>query len=131
MVVKCPEKTKAGKPCRGRVLPGHRYCLAHDPKLIERRQAGNARGGENRANARRAARLLAAAGEVIEPVDLPAMLRSCILKVAMGQMEPGQATAIAALAKASVSLSSGLEIAERLDRLEEAAGAKRSGSGDM
>jgi hypothetical protein len=37
MVDRCPVPTARGTPCRGRVLPGRPYCLAHDPALAGRR----------------------------------------------------------------------------------------------
>jgi hypothetical protein len=50
------------------------------------------------------------------------MLKACILRVASGQMEPAQASAIAGLAKASVQLSQDLELEQRIAALEAAIG---------
>jgi hypothetical protein len=66
--------------------------------------------------------LWASRGEQIEPGDLPALLRATLLDVRSGAVEPGVATAIAALAKASVAVSQDLELEARLARLEAAAG---------
>lgn len=122
MVGKCSSITKAGKPCKGKPLPGRPYCMTHDPEQAERRLEGNRKGGEARANARRAAKQWAAIGEQMDPENLPAILRACMLSVRAGTLEPSQASAIANLAKTSVSITNELELEERIKALEEAAG---------
>jgi hypothetical protein len=80
------------------------------------------KGGEARSAVRRAARLWAAKGDEIDQADLPAMLRSTMIDVRLGLVEPAVAGAIATLAKTSVALAHDLEIEGRLAALEEAAG---------
>jgi hypothetical protein len=53
---------------------------------------------------------------------LPAILRACLLDVRLGKIEPSVASAIAALAKASVALSHDLELEARISALEAQAG---------
>lgn len=120
MVDTCSSLTSKNKPCKGRALPGRPYCLAHDPEAAERRREGNRRGGEARSNARRAAKQWAAVGEQVSPEQLPAMLRALMLSVKAGTVEPAQAQAIAALAKASLSVATAIELDERIATLEEA-----------
>lgn len=129
MVGKCTAQTKSGEPCRGNVLPGRPYCMAHDPEIAEQRADGQRRGGEARANARRAVRQWLAIGSVITEDDLKPILYSCIVAVRTGQMEPSQATAIMGLAKTAVSISHDLELEARIAALEEAAGLAQAAPG--
>lgn len=126
MVAKCSAITRAGKPCKGSPLPNSAYCMAHDPEYAERRAEGNRKGGEARANAKRAARQWAAIGEQITPDQLPAMLRACMISVKAGTLEPAQASAIANLARTSVTITNEIEVEARLAALEEAAGIEPS-----
>jgi len=119
---RCTATTQAGKPCRSFAVSERGLCVSHDPELRARKDAGSRKGGEAKANARRAARLFAAAGETIAPDTLPAMLRAAMLAVWDGDLEPARATAIATLAKTSVSLAHDLELEARIVALEEAAG---------
>lgn len=122
MAAKCPTITAQGEACRGRVPPGKTYCLSHDPERKEAQREASRRGGAARANARRAARQWAAIGEQVRAEDLPAMLRAAMLSVKAGTLEPGQANAIAALAKTSLQLTHDLDLEARIAALEEAAG---------
>lgn len=122
MASKCPSLTTAGKPCKGNPLPGRPYCLAHDPEAADARATGSRKGGEARANAKRAAKQWATIGEQVTPDQLPAILRACLFSVKAGTMEPAQASAIANLAKTSVSITNEIEMEQRLAALEAAAG---------
>lgn len=118
----CKATTKAGTPCRSWAAGPSGYCLMHDPaRANERRQAQQA-GGSARSSARRAARQWAAIGEQVSTADLPAMLRACMIAVRDGELEPSQASAIANLAKTSVSVANDLELEARIAALEQAAG---------
>ncbi len=116
----CPSLTTKGTPCQGNPLPGRPYCLAHDPESADARASGSRKGGEARANAKRAAKQWAAIGEQMTPDQLPAILRACLFSVKSGTMEPSQASAIATLAKTSVQLTIELELEERIAALEAA-----------
>lgn len=122
MAVQCPTPTAKGEPCRGRVPPGRAYCLSHDPERRETIKEAARKGGEAKSTARRAAKAWAAIGEQITSEQLPAMLRACMIAVRDGEMEPSQASAIATLAKTSVAVTNELQLEERIQRLEEAAG---------
>jgi len=126
---KCSQLKAGGTPCGGNALAGKAYCWSHDPELAEQRAEGARRGGEQRSTARRAAKQWAAIGEQLKPADLPAILRSCMFSVKSGHLEPAQATAIAALAKTSVSITNEIDLEARLSALEAAAGMNQPGNG--
>ena len=126
---KCSRLKAGGTPCGGNALAGKAYCWSHDPELAEQRAEGARRGGEQRSNARRAARAWAAVGEQLAIADLPAILRACMFSVKSGALEPGQASAIATLAKTSVSITNEIELEARLSALEAAAGVNQPGNG--
>lgn len=125
---KCSQRKAGGTPCGGNALAGRTFCWSHDPELAEQRAEGARRGGEQRSNARRAARRWAAIGEQLTPADLPAILRACMFSVKSGTLEPAQATAIAALAKTSVGITNEIELEARLSALEAAAGMNQPGN---
>ncbi len=125
MHAKCNALTKAGRPCKGRLLPGRPYCMSHDPEHADQRAEGQRKGGEARANARRAAKVWTTLGEQMTPDQLPAILRACMFSVKSGTMEPAQATAIANLAKTSVSITNEIELEARISALERAAGVNQ------
>ena len=128
MHVPCNAITNSGNPCKGRSLPGRSYCISHDPEFADRRAEGQRKGGEQRSNARRAAKQWAAIGEQVSVTDLPAILKACMFSVKSGAMEPAQASAITGLAKAAVSISNEIDLEARIAAPEQAAGINQ-GSG--
>jgi hypothetical protein len=44
----CEGRTKDRQPCRGKALPGSRWCLFHDPAKAAARAEGRKRGGKTR-----------------------------------------------------------------------------------
>jgi hypothetical protein len=101
--------------------------MSHDPEHADQRAEGQRKGGEARANARRAAKQWTAIGEQLTPADLPAILRACMFSVKSGTLEPSQAQAIGGLAKTSVSITSEIELEARIAALEAAAGVNQPG----
>ena len=124
MVSKCNAITKAGKTCQGNPLPGRPYCYAHDPERAEERALANKAGGYNRADHRRVIKYWAAFGEEMgrRPKDIPAILLSCMGMVYDRKMTPGEATAIAHVARTAVQIAQSVELEERMAALERAAG---------
>ena len=118
---RCTGTTRAGTPC-GSFAVADSLCQAHHPDRAEAHREATRRGGEARSATRRAARLWAAKGDEIAQADLPAMLRSTMIDVRLGLVEPAVAGAIATLAKTSVALAHDMELEGRLAALEEAAG---------
>ncbi len=115
---RCKATTQAGDPCRSFAITADGFCVSHDPAYRSRKHEGSRRGGEAKANAKRAAKLWAATGNAVNQDDLPAMLRAAILDVRVGRLEPSVASAIATLAKTSVQLSQDIEMEQRLTALE-------------
>ena len=111
-----------GAPCKGNALPGSSFCFAHDPAYQERRQEGQRLGGRNTSNAARTAKQWAATGQEIDASELPAILRAMIVDVHRGRIKPSVATAIANLAKVSVSITVDVDLKRRIEALEEATG---------
>lgn len=94
----------------------------HDPDRREANREAQRAGGEARATARRAAKQWAVMGEGFDARDLPTMLRGAMLAVWRGDLSPGQANAIASLAKASVDIETTTALEERIAALEAAQG---------
>lgn len=111
----CSATRRDGSPCRGPVLGDASECWAHDPKQAERRTEARKRGGQNRATASRAQRLL--------PRDMRpalALLFQALEEVHRGELDPRQAGAMAAVAGAIVKIYQIAEIEPRLAALEQA-----------
>jgi hypothetical protein len=122
MTAECPTPTAEGNPCKGRVPPGRRYCLSHDPERRETIREAGRRGGAARANARRAVKQWAAFGKELPDAELPHVLKSCMALVKAGQMTPAEAQAIAALARTAQAITGEIELEARIAALEEASG---------
>lgn len=122
MVSKCSGITKQGKPCRGVPVHGSQWCMTHHPDLQERQSENRRRGGEARSNARRAIRQWTEFGKELGNEDLPAIIKSSMYAVKIGELEPAQAQAIAALARTANQLTADLELEARIAELEKAAG---------
>ncbi len=122
---KCSAPTQSGEPCKSFAISSRGLCVSHDPEYQARKQEGSRRGGEAKANARRAAKQWAAVGEQLAVTDLPAVLRSCMFSVKAGTMGPAEASAIASLAKASVQLAESIEMEGRIAALEQSVGVNR------
>lgn len=122
MVSKCSGITQKGKPCRGVPVYDSQWCMTHHPDLQERQSENRRAGGAARSNARRAAKQWAAFGKEMGDADLPAILKSCMYAVRDKSMSPGEAGAIATLARTSVQITGDLEHEARITELEKAAG---------
>ncbi len=122
---RCAATNQTGKPCAATPRPGRSHCPWHDPALAAKRQAWSARGGQGKSNRRRASRDLA--GQALTLPEVSGLLSGALQRVADGTMEPGRATALAALARAIVAVQEAGALEERLSQLEERAGLSDSG----
>lgn len=106
----CRATRKDGSQCRGQATASG-YCFAHDPAASE----GRARGGRNRS---RAARSIKALPERLRPIA--DTLAGALDEVHRGELDPRQATAMAALAGAYVRVLTAGEYESRIRALETA-----------
>lgn len=113
----CESARRDGQRCRAPSLPDSTYCFGHDPRRAAARAAGRQRGGTNKAGIVRLRRLV--------PPRLVAVynrLETALGEVHDGTLKPGQAVAMAALARAMVAVLQAGELEERVRKLEAQAG---------
>ena len=93
------------------------YCYSHSPANATARDAARRKGGRNRSNRRRLRGLM-------PPRLVPVFdqLEGALSDVLAGGLDPKQATAAAAVARAMVSVLTAGELEERLRKLEEGQG---------
>ena len=111
----CGATRKDGTPCTAQVLGDSRYCWAHDPALAATRAETRRRGGQNRATSKRLARLMP-----VRLVPVWEQLEQALTDVLAGSLDPKQATAAAALARALAAVLQVGELEQRLRDLEAA-----------
>ena len=116
----CSGTTRTGAPCRAPATGGGAFCVAHDPGRVVQMEAWRRQGGRARSNRQRARRQY---GEVLGSEEVLAVLSTTLRATLAGRVTPGQATALAAVARALVAVREASELEERLARLEEAARA--------
>lgn len=120
----CTASTRSGKPCRNAVHPGEETCFFHlDPSHPARRESA-ARGGAARSNEARARRRAGDAEMTL--ADVRQLLGVSMTATIAGQIQPGVGSAMAALARAFVTVSEAGEIEERIARLEAAVAAREA-----
>jgi hypothetical protein len=109
----CAGTRRDGAPCQGPVLDGGAYCFAHDPKRAAERQAARQKGGHHRGAVVRLHRL-------VPPRLLPVydQLEAALGEVHAGTLDPKQAVAMAALARAMIAVLTAGELEERVRGLE-------------
>ena len=118
---RCMATRKDGQPCTVRVVGDGCFCFAHSPDLVDKRTQAQRRGGKNRANAARLRALTPP--RLVVTFD---RLEQALLDVLSGDLEPQQATAAAAVARAMVAVLTSGELEERLRRLEGDTGGGQS-----
>ena len=109
----CAATRADGSPCRARPLPSSQWCWAHSPQLREKRRAACRAGGQNKANAARAQRLVPS--QLRPALDL--LIRG-MDEVYRGVLEPAKYSAMASGAGAIARLFQTAEMEERLALLE-------------
>src|SRR5919202_1253775 len=111
---RCKGTTKAGQPCTFPMASESGFCYTHDPDRAAERKEARARGGRNRSNVvwmRQAA-----------PARLAAVydrLEDALIGVECGTLQPGQASAMAALARAMATIMQVGELEMRVRELEQ------------
>jgi hypothetical protein len=117
---RCNGTNKVGERCRGQALPGSEFCIAHDPTKVVAITEARRKGGAARSNRARARREMANAA--LTPGELQGVIAVTLKAVFAGSKSPGIGQAVAALARAAISVREATELEERLTRLEAAAG---------
>ena len=111
---RCRATRKDGTPCRTPVVGDAPYCFGHDPAAAVKRTEARRRGGQNRATAKRLAKLM-----TVRLVPVREQLEGALGDVLADRLSPQQATAAAAVARALLAVLQAGELEERLRKLEE------------
>ncbi len=115
----CSSTRRDGTPCRATPTASGR-CFAHDAALQESTSNGRRRGGQNKSNARRAAKRMPR--ELRDIVDIVEAAMGAVLQ---SKVSPSQGHAVASLAGAWVRLHELGEVQQRLEALEQAAESRK------
>lgn len=109
----CAGLRRDGHGCGAPALAGDGWCYSHHPHRVEERTAARQRGGRNRATAARLRALL-------PPRLIPVYerLEGALGGVLDGTLDPRQATAAAAVARAMVAVLVSGELEARVRKLE-------------
>ena len=108
----CTGTTRAGAPCAAQAWRDG-LCRWHHPDLEAERADWRRRGGEGRANLRRAAKRLPK-----DLLDVRDGLLRALAAVEAGDLEPGRANAIAGLSRAVVAVHQAADLEARIAALE-------------
>lgn len=109
---RCEAARRDGQPCTAPALPSG-YCWAHDPDRAAEREAARQRGGKHRANVHR---LRTAMPSRLVPVF--DMLEGALVEVHDGTLDPKQASAMAAVARAMCAVLNVGEMELRMRDIE-------------
>jgi hypothetical protein len=113
----CSGTRRDGRPCAAPALADGPYCFAHAPERAADRQAAYRKGGLNRASI---VRLRGLCPPRLVPVF--EALEQALGEVHDGKLDPRQAVAMAALARAMVAVLQAGEVEQRLRELEQRTG---------
>lgn len=120
MPTKCKGTNKRGEPCSAYVPDGHAWCQFHDPALAGERRQWSVKGGQSRSNRARARKELTS--EALTPEELIGALSRTIRGLEDGTILPGNASAMATVAKAITAIRQSAELEDRMRAVEERAG---------
>ncbi len=112
MVEGCTDRNRDGQPCSAQVLRDG-LCRWHHPDLTEERAAWRRKGGEGRSTANRAGKRLPKTLH-----DVQGALLRALTAVEAGELEPARANAMAALARALVTVTEYATLESRIAVLE-------------
>jgi hypothetical protein len=110
----CEATRRDGHPCTIRVVGDSCFCFAHSPALREQREQAHRRGGQNRATAKRLAKIMP-----VRLLPVWDVLEQALSDVLDGRLDPKLATAAAAVARALASILQTGELEERVRQLEQ------------
>jgi hypothetical protein len=109
----CEARRRDGQPCCAPALTASGLCFVHDPAQVAKRAAARQQGGYHRANVVRLRAL-------VPPrlLGVYEQLEAALGEVHAGQLDPKVAGAMAAVARAMVSVLQAGEVEDRLRTLE-------------
>ena len=110
---RCTATRKDGQPCTAPVLDGSTYCFAHSPERAEEREQARRKGGASTASSARLRGLVPP--RLLSVYDT---LESALQEVHDGSLDPKQASAMAAIARAMVATLTSGELEQRLRDME-------------
>lgn len=116
----CRGIRRDGQPCQSPALSSSGWCFAHDPDRADERVEARRRGGQNRSNAARLRGLVPSG-----LVGVYDRLEKALGEVHDGKLDPRQASAMAAIARAMVNVLTAGELAERVAQLEQRLGGAK------
>ena len=119
MVERCKASNSAGEPCGAQAIRDG-WCAWHDPERREEMAEARRKGGHAKSNRARARKQLASTA--MTPAELEGVIGLTITQVLSGAKAPGVGQAVAALARAAISILEVSEIEKRLEALEAANG---------
>ena len=122
---RCAATTQSGTPCNAQPVRLSGFCWWHDPATDAERQGGRRLGGKGKSNAARAKR--GYADGALTPAEVEGLIGTTLTGVLAGRVTPGQAQAVASLARAAVAVREAGEVEERLAALERHAGTDGRG----
>jgi hypothetical protein len=112
-----PKRCKAtklnGEPCQAAAITPAGYCFTHEPKLSAERDRARQKGGKNSAKIVRIRGLIPP--RLVEVYDT---LEAALGEVHDGKLSPGQAGAMASIARAMVAVLESGQLEERVRDLE-------------
>ncbi len=120
MAAMCEATAASGQSCSAPARPGRRWCVWHDADAVAERREMSRKGGAARSNKSRVRKQYV--DGILSPAELEGLIGTTLKGVLMGKIAPGQAQAVASLARAAMSVREASEIEERLRSLEERAG---------
>jgi len=109
----CSAPKRDGTPCTTPVVGDGRKCWAHDPAMAEKRAEKRRLGGQNRSTAKRLSKIMP-----VRLVPVWDQLEQALADVLSGDLDPRQATAAAAVARALAVILQAGEVEERIRALE-------------
>ncbi len=122
---RCAAIAKDGRPCHARPVDGGGLCAWHSPAWAAKRREWSQKGGVQRSNQSRARKQYEAG--TLSPSEVQGLLGTTLRAVISGQIAPGQGQAVAALARAAMTVREASEVEERLTTLEYRAGLNSEG----
>ncbi len=102
MAAMCEATAASGQPCSAPARPGRRWCVWHDAEAAAERREMSKKGGAARSNKSRARKQYV--DGILSPAELEGLIGTTLKGVLMQKITPGQAQAVASLARAAVAV---------------------------